>query len=140
MRTAILLGILFIGLTACKKRQVKKVEKIITEGTWKISQFIDSGDDETTSYASATLVFNSDGTLVLTHGNTYSGAWSVRNGSSSDDDSSDDDLEFVITVPTPHESLSDDWHIVNHSDSKITLEDLDDDEPNKSDYLTLEKI
>ncbi|WP_341907883.1 hypothetical protein [Fluviicola taffensis] len=140
MRIAILLGVLFIGLTACKKRQVKKVEKVITEGTWKITRFIDSGDDETTSYTGAALVFNSDGTLVLTHGNTYSGSWSVRNDSSSDDDSSDDDLEFVITVPTPHESLSDDWHIVNYSDSKITLEDLDDDEPNKSDYLTLEKI
>lgn len=140
MRIAILVGALLIGLTACKKRQIKKVEKAVTEGTWKITRFIDSGDDETSNYSNATLVFNSDGSFVLTKGSTYSGTWSIKKDSSSDDDSSDNDLEFVISIGAPHESLSDDWDIVDNSDSKITLEDLDDDEPSESDYLTLERI
>ncbi len=141
MRVLMILCVLLIGLTACKKRQAKKVEKIITEGTWKITRFIDSGDDETASYSNASLVFNSDGTVQLTSGNTYSGTWSVRNDSNSSDDSSDDyDLEFILSIPAPHESLSDDWHIENYSDSKVTLVDLDHDEPSESDYLTLEKM
>lgn len=140
MRVVVILGVLLIGLTACKKREVKKVEKTITEGTWKITRFIDSGDDETVSYANASLVFNSDGTVILSNGNTYSGTWSVRNDSSNDDSSDDHDLDFMLSLQTPHESLSDDWDIENYSGSKITLVDLDDDEPNKSDYLTLEKM
>jgi hypothetical protein len=136
-----ILSVLLIGLTACKKKQVKKVEKAVTQGTWRITRFIDSGDDETSNYTTATLTFNEDGTLVLTHGSTYSGTWSVTRDSDSDDDSSDDsDLDFNISLPVPHESLSDDWDIASHSDTKIVLEDLDDDEPNKSDYLTLEKM
>ena len=88
-----ILCVLLIGLTACKKKQVKKVEKAVTEGTWRITRFIDSGDDETSDYTTATLTFNDDGTLVLTHGSTYSGTWSVSNDSGSDDDSSDSDSE-----------------------------------------------
>lgn len=140
MRVVILASLVLIGFTACKKKELKKVEKAVTEGTWKITRFIDSGDDETASYASATLTFNEDGTLILTHGNTYSGTWSIQNDSSSDDDSNDSDLDFNISLPVPHESLSDDWDIESHSNSKIVLKDLDDDEPAKSDYLTLEKI
>ena len=140
MRVIILASLLLIGFTACKKKQVKKVEKAVTEGTWRITRFIDSGDDETSNYATATLTFNEDGTLILTQGNTYSGTGSVTNDSGSDDDSNDSDLDFNISLPVPHESLSDDWDIESHSSSKIVLKDLDDDEPNKSDYLTLEKI
>lgn len=140
MRVIILASLLLIGFTACKKKELKKVEKAVTEGAWKITRFIDSGDDETSNYATATLTFNEDGTLILTHGSTYSGTWSVTNDSGSDDDSNDSDLDFNISLPVPHESLSDDWDIESHSSSKIVLKDLDDDEPNKSDYLTLEKI
>lgn len=136
------LGIALIGLTACKKKDIKKVEKTVTEGTWKITKFIDSGDDETTSYSSAVLTFTSDGKVVLAQGGTsYGGTWSVKKESKDDDHSSDDsDLEFNLSVPSPHQSLSDDWHIESYSDSKVTLYDLDKDEPNKSDYLTIEKI
>lgn len=141
MRVIILASLVLIGFTACKKKQIKKIEKSVTEGTWRITRFIDSGDDETSDYATATLTFNNDGTLVLTKGSSYSGTWSITKDSGSDDDSSDDsDMDFNLSLPVPHESLSDDWHIVNHSDSKITLEDLDDDEPEESDYLTIEKM
>lgn len=140
MRGIILLSILFIGLTACKKKEIKKVEKIISEGSWKITKFIDSGDDETSSYSGAVLVFASDGSIVLTQGNNYSmGSWSVSKKSKSDDDSDDSDLKLNIALPVQYESLSDDWHIQSYSDSKISLHDPDD-EPSKSDYLTLEKI
>jgi hypothetical protein len=140
MRVIMLASLLLIGFTACKKKQVKKVEKAVTEGSWRITRFIDSGDDETSNYATATLTFNEDGTVILTHGSTYSGTWSVKNDSGSDDSSDDSDLDFNISFPAPHESLTDDWDIESHSDTKIELKDLDDDEPNKSDYLTLEKI
>ncbi|MGV3612436.1 MAG: hypothetical protein ACO1N0_15870 [Fluviicola sp.] len=141
MRVVILASLVLIGFTACKKKEIKKIEKSVTEGTWRITRFIDSGDDETSDYATATLTFNNDGTLVLTHGSTYSGTWSVTKDSSSDDDSSDDnDTDFNLSLPVPHESLSDDWDVESYSDTKIVLKDLDDDEPNKSDYLTLEKL
>ncbi len=140
MRVVMLLSILLIGLAACKKKEIKKVEKIVSEGSWKITRFIDSGDDETSSYSGAVLVFASDGSIVFTQGNNYAmGSWSVGKKSKSDDDSDDSDLKLNIALPAPYESLSDDWHIQSYSDSRIDLHDSDD-EPSKSDYLTLEKI
>ncbi|WP_300661555.1 hypothetical protein [Fluviicola sp.] len=141
MRVVVILSILLIGLAACKKKDIKKIEKAVTSGSWKITRFIDSGDDETSSYANATFTFTSGGSISMNNGsNSFTGSWSVTKKSKSDDDSDDSDFKFNIALPTPHESLSDDWHIESYSDSRINLRDLDDDEPNKSDYLTFEKI
>ena len=126
-------GLLVIALAACSK---KKTEKNI-EGTWKVTRFVDSGEDKTASYSNATFTFKKNGDLTFQHGTAYSGTWKIEK--ESDDDHPKNSMEFYILV-NGHESISDDWHIESESKSKISLVDYDDDEPSESDYLTLEKI
>lgn len=133
MKYTLIASILLIGLMACSK---KKTEKNI-EGSWKVTRFIDSGEDKTAAYSGATFTFNKNGNLTFQHGSSYSGNWKIEK--ESDDDHPKNSMEFYILV-SGHESLSDDWHIESESKSKLSLVDYDDDEPSESDYLTLEKI
>lgn len=134
MKLILITGALLIGLASCSKKQLKKT---VTDGTWKITRFIDSGDDKTASYSNATFTFKKNGDLSFVHSSTYSGIWKLEK--ESDDDHPKNSLEFEIQIFGGHESLSDDWHVESESKSKISLVDFDD-EPGKTDYLVLEKM
>lgn len=133
MKYILIASLLFIGLAACTKKKTKKN----IEGTWKVTRFVDSGEDKTATYSNATFTFNKNGDLTFQHGTAYSGTWKLDK--ESDDDHPKSSMELYILV-NGHESISDDWHIESESKSKLSLVDYDDDEPNKTDYLTLEKI
>lgn len=133
MKYTLIAGLLLIGLAACSKKQLKKN---VVDGTWKITRFVDNGEDKTANYSNATFTFKKNGDLTFQHGTAYSGTWKLEK--ESDDDHPKNSMEFEIRIAA-YESLSDDWHIESESKSKISLVDYDD-EPNKSDYLTLEKI
>ncbi|MBC6368647.1 hypothetical protein DDT91_17800 [Algoriphagus sp. AK58] len=107
-------------------------------GTWKITKFIDSGKDETSSFNGFLFTFNPNGSLVATNGvNTFTGTWSIVKDSSDD---SPDDLDFTIFFPvsTKFEDLNDDWDITSHSASKIELIDVSGGNGG-TDYLTFQK-
>lgn len=104
---------------------------IAQTGTWRITSFIDSGDDETSDFNGYVFTFNEDGSLVAVNGNdTVTGIWSVTDdsSSSSDDDgnSSDDDFNIFFPVPESNdfEDLNDDWDIVSVSSTVISLIDV----------------
>ncbi len=121
---------LFVGLAmvACKKDDVKNKEEIesdITSGTWHVSYFNDSGNDETAQFGGYSFTFGSDGVLTASNGsNTYSGTWSVTDSNSNDD--SADDLHFNIyfNVTNFFEDLNDDWEITSHSSTSLELLDV----------------
>jgi len=105
-----------------------KIEQIIDaaeSGTWHITRFIDSGNDETTNFSGYNFTFKNGGTLTATNGsNTFNGIWSVTEDDDSNDDSSNDnDIDFNISFDTPpnFEELSEDWDIVSSNNSKIDL-------------------
>lgn len=109
-----------------------QVEEEVTEGTWRITEFIDSGDNETALFAGFNFTFNTDGTLIATNDtDTLEGTWSIT--SDDDDDDDDNDLDFNIFFPVPDsndfEELNDDWDIVSSSSTRIELEDISDDDP-----------
>lgn len=123
---------------------VQQIAQIVENGNWRITYFVDSGENETGDFTGYSFSFNNDGTLIAENGsNTISGTWSVSDSSSSDDDNGADDKDFNIffNVPTDHnfDDLIDDWDIVSTSNSKIELVDVSGGNGG-TDYLTFEKI
>lgn len=124
-----------------------QTSQIAETGTWRITSFIDSGQDETNDFTGFEFSFNEDGTLTATKGNiTISGSWSViddSSNSSSDDDgnSTDDDdfnIFFAVSEDSDFEDLNDDWDFISVSSSKIELIDISGGNGG-TDYLTFEK-
>lgn len=111
-------------------QQIAQIESTAQSGTWRVSNFTDSGQNETSDFNGYDFTFNSDGTLVATNGSTtVNGTWSVTDDSnSSDDSSSDDDIDFNIFFPVPDssdfEDLNDDWDVVTTSSTRIELIDI----------------
>lgn len=110
---------------------IQEISDLVSTGTWTITNFIDSGSDETTNFTGYGFSFNSDGNLVADNGsNTVNGTWSVTDDSGSDgsnddssiDDSSDDiDFNIFFASPSNFNELSEDWDIVSRTESRIEL-------------------
>lgn len=111
-------------------QQIAQIESTAESGSWRITNFNDSGQNETSDFTGYAFTFNSDGSLIATNGSdSLTGTWSVTNDSnSSDDSSSDDDIDFNIFFPVPEsnnfEDLNDDWDITSVSSTKIELIDI----------------
>ncbi|WP_369997140.1 hypothetical protein [Winogradskyella sp.] len=111
-------------------QQIAEIENAAESGTWRITNFNDSGQNETSDFNGYDFTFNSNGTLVATNGsNTLTGTWSVTDDSnSSDDSSSDDDIDFNIFFPVSDdndfEDLNDDWDVVTTTSTRIELIDI----------------
>ena len=126
-------------------QQIAEIENTAESGTWRITNFNDSGQNETSDFNGYDFSFNADGSLVATNGsNTMTGTWSVTDdsNSSSDDSNDDDDIDFNIFFPVPDsndfEDLNDDWDIVSTSSTRIELIDISGGNGG-TDMLTFEK-
>lgn len=124
-----------------------QVSATMEDGTWRITYFFDTDEDETSDFAGYSFDFRSDGSLVATKsGTTVEGTWSVQDGSSNDsnddDGNSSDDDDFNIFFPVPDssdfEDLNDDWDIITFSSTKIELTDVSGGNGG-TDFLTFEK-
>ena len=97
-----------------------------TQGTWRVTSYIDSNTDETNHFTGYNFTFASGGVLTATNGtNTYQGTWSVT-GDDSNDDSPSNDLDFNIFFNTSANfaDLTDDWDIATYSANTISLIDI----------------
>ena len=116
-----------------------EIESDVQKGTWKITKFIDSDEDETNDFAGYDFTFLSSGVLRADNGSTqYDGTWSITDSNSNDD--SQDDLDFNINfnLTNDFEDLNDDWDIISQSSAKIELIDVSGGNGG-TDYLTFEK-
>lgn len=122
--------------------------QVAQDGTWRITNFVDSGQNETTDFAGYEFSFNANGTLVATNGTeTVSGTWSVMddsaNSSNDDDGNSTDDDNFNIFFAVPEtnkfDDLIDDWDFISVTNNKIELIDISGGNGG-TDYLTFQKI
>lgn len=142
LKIVLLCGV--IGFSSCKKKENKEmndVQEYVQSGTWKMTKFIDSGDDELYHFSSYTFTFSESGTVTASNGtNNYSGTWSITKSNSSDDDNDNSDLDFNIqfNLTNNFEDLNDDWDIISHSKTKIELIDVSGGNGG-TDYLTFEK-
>lgn len=103
------------------------VVNAMTQGTWRVTSFIDSNNDETAHFSGYTFIFGGSNVLTATNGtNTYAGSWSVTLDNSTDDDDPSGDLNFNVSFASPvdFEDLSDDWDIVSQTSTRIQLIDV----------------
>ena len=116
-----------------------QVKNNVQQSTWRITKFIDSGEDETNHFTGYNFTFGTNGTLTASNGsNTFNGTWSITDSNSNDD--SQDDLEFIINfnLTNDFEDLNDDWDFVSQSSTKIELIDISGGNGG-TDNLTFEK-
>ncbi|MFP9100890.1 hypothetical protein ACLI09_17725 [Flavobacterium sp. RHBU_24] len=110
-------------------------------GTWRITNYVDSGNNETSDFTGYNFDFNDNGTLTASNGaNTYSGSWLVTDSDSSDDDNDSSDIDFnlAFTAPDYFAELTDDWDVVERSGTRVVLQDVSGGNGD-TDYLTFEK-
>jgi hypothetical protein len=113
-------------------QQIAAIENNITSGDWVVTNFNDSGIDETADFSGYVFRFDTKGTLTATStANILTGNWSVTNDSnnSNDDSISDsDDIDFNIFFPVPDSSdfadLNDDWDVVSITATRLELIDI----------------
>jgi hypothetical protein len=99
-----------------------QIENNVSSNTWRITNFNDSGNDETNHFAGYNFTFGTNGVLTATNStNTYTGTWSITDSNSNDD--SKDDLDFAVSFSLPDDfaDLTDDWSIISQSSAKIEL-------------------
>ncbi len=144
--TALIYLIGLILITSCSKpdntptiNNQTQVEDYVETGSWIITKFIDSGDDETNHFTDFIFTFGIDGSIVASNGiSTFNGTWSITDSNSNDD--SPDDLEFNIhfNLSNDFEDLNDDWDLISQSKTKIELIHVSGGNGG-TDYLTFEK-
>lgn len=153
MKTQFLKGIIMLcfvsfSLSACSSdddgdtpnnsSEIAQIQDQVVNGTWRITNFIDSGQDETSDFNNYNFTFSSNGNLSATNiTTTETGNWSVSNSSSSSDDI-DFNINFNVLDTNDFDDLNDDWDIVSHTDNKIVLIDVSGGNGG-TDNLTFEK-
>ena len=119
---------------------IAAVVNTMNSGTWKISKYIDSENDETVDFSGYNFTFTENSILRASKGaEEIMGSWLVMT-SNSNDDSPSNDLDFIISFSGPAKfiKLSDDWDIKSSTSSKIELIDISGGNGG-TDYLTFEK-
>ena len=99
---------------------------IVSQGTWRITSYVDSGTNETNHFTGYNFTFGASSVVTATNGtNTYTGTWSIVTDSSNDDNpSSDLDFNIAFASPADFEDLTDDWDIVTYTATTISLIDI----------------
>lgn len=116
--------------TSCT-RSLDNNPSVATSGTWRVSLFTDSGNNETGDFSGYTFTFNSDGSLVAVKSSlSKTGSWNSSSGKFTID------LGPKDNTNKPLGELTDDWKIISTSDSEIKLTD---DNSSSAEFLTFTK-
>ena len=140
MKRPILYLLIFSSLLfSCKKNDTSptltttNITSTITTGNWRITYYWDTDHEETNNFIGYNFVFNSNGTITATKStSTINGTWSTLN-----DDSK---IKLILSFASPADFLeiSDDWHTIERTDTKIRLQDVSGGSGG-TDFLTFEK-
>jgi hypothetical protein len=113
----------------------------VSGGTWRVTLFDEDGSNHTDDFTNYDFTFGSSNVLTATNGSTtVTGFWSVTNDDSGDDDNPGSDIDFNIlfTSPDNFAELSEDWHILERTSTKIRLQHISGGNGG-TDLLTFEK-
>ncbi len=129
-------GLFMMAFASCKKddNSSSPSSSVVTQGQWKVTLFSENGVVETSKFSNYVFTFTSNGTVsAVRSGSTVNGSWSDGN------DDSQKKLNMNFASPVDFTEISDDWHILQESSSKIELEDVSGGNGG-TDLLTFEKI
>ncbi|MCW3116220.1 MAG: hypothetical protein JWM28_302 [Chitinophagaceae bacterium] len=120
-------------ITACHKSVDApggNPSQVATSGTWRVTLFTDSGNDETNNFAGYNFTFNGDGSLTAAKsGGITTGSWSSSSKFNIDLGPKSDNNK-------PLGELTHDWHIISVSSTEIKL---GDDNTASNEFLTFSK-
>ena len=146
MKKIALIAFAALTIISCKKedqtssKSKVEIEKNLIIGTWKITKFTDSGNDETNDFSSYIFTFNNSGTLTANNiTNNYIGTWSIEETSNSDDNNDDIDLYINFNLSNNFKDLNDNWNFFSQTESKIELIDISNGNGG-TEYLTFQKV
>jgi hypothetical protein len=98
----------FLVLTASCSRSLDNPTNVVVDGTWRVTLFTDSGNDETSDFSGYTFTFNSNGTVTaVKSGVSKNGTWSTGSNKFNID------LGAKIDTNKPLGELTDDWKIIS---------------------------
>lgn len=129
---------LAIVVSSCNKSDddvsPSTVNSTFQNGKWKVANYNDSGNDETSHFTGYEFEFASGGSLTaVKSGNTVTGTWSTGS------DDSQTKIYIAFGSVTPFDELNDDWKVVDKTSSIINLEDVSGGNGG-TDYLRFEKL
>jgi hypothetical protein len=129
MKNGMLVAFILLLFAGCSKYTTpRKVEKRISEGTWKISAFTSGGSSVSTQYAEYTFNFNEGGSVtVKNNGATIAyGSWEVGLGKN----------PAILYLGFPPvaglEYLADDWQVTEMKKDLMRLKRNDSGGDNSS--------
>lgn len=107
--------------------------QVATSGTWRVTLFTDSGNNETSNYSGYTFSFSTGGTITaVKNGVTKTGTWSINTSSNK----FNIDLGSKTQANHPLGELTDDWKILSATETEIRL---GDDNTSSNEFLTFTK-
>ena len=109
------------------------VTNTLVSGSWRITYYWDTDHDETTSFSGYSFTFSAGNILTATKtGSTVNGTWTTGT------DDSKTKLMLDFSAPASFIEISDDWHVIERTDTRIKLQDVSGG-GGGTDYLTFEK-
>jgi hypothetical protein len=105
------------------KNNLTQVNSVLSQGTWKVTYFLDKNSNTTNEYLGYNFTFGTNEILTSNNGsNTFIGNWSVVK-SNSNDDNPDNDLDFAISFSSPETlmELSEHWDVTEIAETKVRL-------------------
>lgn len=118
-----------------------ELRNIMQTGSWRITSFIDSGENETDHFDGYNFIFEGTGILRAENfSNNYEGTWRITDDDDSQDDSGSESLDFIINfnLTNDFEDLNEDWDIVSYNAGTIQLRDISGGDGD-TDFLTFQR-
>lgn len=97
-------------------------DEVLASGSWRVTLFTDSGNNETSDFNGYSFSFNTDGTLTVSGTQSKTGTWSRSSSSSK----FNIDLGAKSNANKPLGELTDDWRIVSITATEMQLKDDND--------------
>ena len=132
MRTKLILTVIILAvLTASCSRSLDNPNNVVVDGTWKVTLFTDSGNDETADFSGYIFTFSNNGMVTATRsGASQNGTWSTSSNKFNID------LGPKVDTNKPLGELTDDWKIISSSATELKLTD---DNSVSNEFLTFTK-
>lgn len=122
-KSAYILTLAVLMFSACKKddhstTNNSTVINAIQKGTWRITQYNDSGTDELYHFTGYNFTFASGTARAVKGSTTVTGTYH------SHVDSNKRKFELNFGNNAPFDELNDDWEVIENTDTKIRLQDV----------------